>query len=66
MIESSYPLIESGREVPIKDWTREVPREPKAQQQLCNVAYLPISYKLGGRHTRCEMGDVGHDWEYHS
>jgi hypothetical protein len=30
MVESSYQLIESGRGVPIKAWTRGVPLEPEA------------------------------------
>jgi len=41
----SYQLIESGRGVPIKAWTRGVALEPEAQQQLRNVASLPIVYK---------------------
>jgi tRNA-splicing ligase RtcB len=45
MTEMSYQLIESGRRVPIKAWTRGVPLEPEAQQQLRNVAALPIVYK---------------------
>jgi tRNA-splicing ligase RtcB (3'-phosphate/5'-hydroxy nucleic acid ligase) len=45
MTESSYQLIESGRGVPIKAWTRGVPLEPEAEQQLRNVASLPIVYK---------------------
>jgi len=45
MAERSYQLIESGRGVPIKAWTRGVSLEPEAQQQLRNVASLPIVYK---------------------
>jgi len=45
MTESSYQLIESGRGVPIKAWTRGVPMEREAEQQLRNVASLPIVYK---------------------
>ena len=45
MTESSYQLIESGRGVPIKAWTRGVPLEPEAEQQLRNVASLPVVYK---------------------
>jgi tRNA-splicing ligase RtcB len=45
MTESAYQLIESGRGVPIKAWTRGVPLEPEAEQQLRNVASLPIVYK---------------------
>ncbi len=45
MAKRSYRLIESGRGVPIKAWTRGVPLEPEAEQQLRNVASLPIVYK---------------------
>ncbi len=45
MTESLYQLIESGRGVPIKAWTRGVPMEREAEQQLRNVASLPIVYK---------------------
>ena len=45
MTESLYQLIESGRGVSIKAWTRGVPLEPEAEQQLRNVASLPIVYK---------------------
>ena len=45
MAKPSYQLIESGKGVPIKAWTRGVPLEPEAEQQLRNVASLPIVYK---------------------
>lgn len=45
MAERSYQLIESGGGVPIKAWTKGVPLEPEAEQQLRNVASLPIVYK---------------------
>ncbi len=45
MAEFSYQLIESGRGLPIKAWTRGVPLEPEAEQQLRNVASLTIVYK---------------------
>ncbi len=45
MGESSYQLIESGRGVPIKAWVKGVPLEKEAEQQLRNVASLPIVYK---------------------
>ena len=45
MSKSSYEFIASGRGVPIKAWTRGVPLEPEAEQQLRNVATLPIVYK---------------------
>ena len=45
MGKSSYQLIESGRGVPIKAWIKGVPLEKEAEQQLRNVASLPIVYK---------------------
>lgn len=45
MGKSSYQLIESGRGVPIKAWVKGVPLEKEAEQQLRNVASLPIVYK---------------------
>ena len=45
MAKSSYQLIESGRGVPIKAWIKGVPLEKEAEQQLRNVASLPIVYK---------------------
>ncbi len=41
----SYQLIEAKNGVPIKAWTRGVPLEPEAEQQLRNVASLPIVYQ---------------------
>lgn len=45
MAKLSYQLIESGRGVPIKAWVKGVPLEKEAEQQLRNVASLPIVYK---------------------
>ncbi len=45
MSESSYQFMESGRGVPIKAWIKGVPLEKEAEQQLRNVASLPIVYK---------------------
>ncbi len=45
MVRHAYQLIESGSGVPIKAWTRGVSLEPQAEQQLRNVASLPIVYK---------------------
>ncbi len=45
MATHAYQLIESRKGVPIKAWTRGVPLEPEAEQQLRNVASLPIIYK---------------------
>src|SRR3954470_9012620 len=40
----SYETIETGQ-VPIKAWTRGVPIEEQAKQQLRNVAALPFLFK---------------------
>ncbi len=45
MTQLPYQLIQSGDGVPIKAWTRGVPLESQAEQQLRNVAALPIVYK---------------------
>ncbi len=42
MSNPQYDLIESEGSVPIKAWTRGVPMEEAARQQLRNVAQLPI------------------------
>lgn len=39
-----YQVIE-GKGVPIKAWTRGVPVEDVARQQLLNVASLPFIYR---------------------
>jgi tRNA-splicing ligase RtcB len=43
--ESTYNLIRPDKGVPIKAWTRGVPLEDAARQQLLNVAQLPFIYK---------------------
>ncbi|GJL54441.1 MAG: RNA-splicing ligase RtcB [Nitrospirales bacterium] len=45
VIHQSYNIIETGTGVPIKAWTKGVPLEPEAEQQLRNVAALPIIHK---------------------
>ena len=45
MTERSYQVIQSKQGVPIKAWVEGVPLEPEAEQQLRNVASLPIVYK---------------------
>ena len=40
-----YEIIDSGGGVPIKAWTRGVPVEDVARQQLRNVAQLPIIHR---------------------
>ncbi|NDY93552.1 RtcB family protein [Ideonella livida] len=41
----SYELVQPEGGVPIKLWTRGVPVEPEARQQLANAARLPIVFK---------------------
>ena len=45
MSESNYNLIVPDKGVPIKAWTRGVPLEDQARQQLVNVAQLPFIFK---------------------
>lgn len=45
MAGTTYNLIEVENGVPIKAWTKGVPVEASAEQQLRNVAKLPIVYK---------------------
>lgn len=42
---TSYELREPRGGVPIKSWTRGVPVEPEAMDQLTNIARLPIVHK---------------------
>ena len=43
MTEPNYDLLrDEGGLVPIKAWTRGVPLEPQAREQLRNLAKLPI------------------------
>ncbi|HEX6158843.1 MAG TPA: RtcB family protein, partial [Thermoanaerobaculia bacterium] len=43
--ENHYDVIDQGSGVPIKAWTRGVPVEPEAKQQLLNIAQLPFIYR---------------------
>jgi tRNA-splicing ligase RtcB (3'-phosphate/5'-hydroxy nucleic acid ligase) len=45
IMENNYNTIESTGSVPIKMWTKGVPVEAEAQQQLANAARLPIVFK---------------------
>ncbi|HEY0142634.1 MAG TPA: RtcB family protein [Thermoanaerobaculia bacterium] len=44
-IETNYDVINPGSGVPIKAWTRGVPVEAQAKQQLLNIAQLPFIYR---------------------
>src|ERR1700736_7016772 len=45
MTENTYNVIKPENGVPIKSWTKGVPLEDAARQQLLNVAKLPFIYK---------------------
>ncbi len=45
MSENTYNVIKPDNGVPIKAWTKGVPLEDAARQQLLNVAQLPFIYK---------------------
>jgi len=45
MTETTYNVIKPDKGVPIKAWTKGVPLEDAARQQLLNVAQLPFIYK---------------------
>src|ERR1700736_4175381 len=45
MTENTYNVIKPENGVPIKAWTKGVPLEDAARQQLLNVAQLPFIYK---------------------
>src|SRR6266481_593590 len=45
MTDNTYNVIKPDNGVPIKAWTRGVPLEDAARQQLLNVAQLPFIYK---------------------
>src|SRR5256884_9036082 len=43
--ETNYNLLRTETGVPVKAWTKGVPLEEQARQQLLNVAQLPFIYK---------------------
>src|SRR5260370_3208621 len=45
MTDATYNVIKPDKGVPIKAWTKGVPLEDAARQQLLNVAQLPFMYK---------------------
>jgi hypothetical protein len=45
MTETTYNVMKPDNGVPIKAWTKGVPLEDAARQQLLNVAQLPFIYK---------------------
>jgi RNA-splicing ligase RtcB len=45
MTENTYNVIKPDAGVPVKAWTKGVPLEDAARQQLLNVAQLPFIYK---------------------
>ncbi len=45
MCETNYEVMSDHKGVPIKSWTKGVPFEDKARQQLRNIASLPFIHK---------------------
>ena len=45
MTDTTYKVMKPEKGVPIKTWTKGVPLEDAARQQLLNVAQLPFIYK---------------------
>jgi tRNA-splicing ligase RtcB len=45
MTEQTYNVIQTEKGTPIKAWTKGVPLEDAARQQLMNVSQLPFIYK---------------------
>jgi tRNA-splicing ligase RtcB (3'-phosphate/5'-hydroxy nucleic acid ligase) len=45
MTDTNYNVIKPDNGVPIKAWTKGVPLEGAARQQLLDVAQLPFIYK---------------------
>src|SRR5215470_2861365 len=45
MTETTYNVLKPETGAPIKAWTKGVPLEDAARQQLLNVAQLPFIYK---------------------
>ncbi len=45
MTQQSYEVMTQQNAVPVKSWTRGVPFEDAARQQLLNIARLPFIYK---------------------
>jgi tRNA-splicing ligase RtcB len=45
MTENTYNVLKPENGAPIKAWTKGVPLEDAARQQLLNVAQLPFIYK---------------------
>src|SRR5246127_823294 len=43
--ETNYNLLRTETGVPVKAWTKGVPLEEQARQQLLNVAQLPFIFK---------------------
>src|SRR6266576_6455497 len=43
--ETNYNLLRAETGVPVKAWTKGVPLEEQARQQLLNVAQLPFIFK---------------------
>ena len=68
--ELNYNQLDVADGVPVKMWTKGVPVEAEAQQQLANAAKLPIVFKhiaampAPGNRRHHWLGDP-HDQGYH-
>jgi len=56
MTETTYNVMKPDKGVPIKAWTKGVPLEDAARQQLLNVAQLPVHLQVGGSNARRALG----------
>ncbi len=45
MKNGNYNVLKADKGAPFKAWTRGVPLEKEAEQQLMNVAQMPFVYK---------------------
>jgi len=64
-IEKNYNVLTPEKGVPIKAWTKGVPLEDQARQQLLNVAQLPFIFQMGRRHARRALGHRRHGRQRH-
>ena len=61
MTMNSYEVDNHAGAVPVKRWTKGVPVEDAALDQLANVAKLPFISTSGSRRCRTSTGGMGRD-----
>jgi tRNA-splicing ligase RtcB len=61
MTDATYNVMKPDKGVPIKAWTKGVPLEDAARQQLLNVAQLPFIYKWVAAMPDVHWG-IGAQW----